>query len=150
MRRGFAAQSVNCKILTVSSTRKVELPTLLSITDTAHAGEALGCGVLIDAHVFDDLSPADANQVAVTPSPSRPSAPTGRWLTPAEAVAERAIVVQLDPGADRDHRMAVGLALHRAALSSIQCRRRKNEDSGRRRLADRRPLPPAVRTLRSP
>jgi hypothetical protein len=45
----------------------VELPELLGIIDTAHAGalEALAA-VLADGHVFDDLSPADANRVAET------------------------------------------------------------------------------------
>jgi hypothetical protein len=66
------------------------------------------------AHVFDDLSPADANRVAETVAFEVVRCD---WalVDAADAVTDRAIVVQLDRGADFDDRMAVGLAMHRAA-----------------------------------
>jgi hypothetical protein len=93
----------------------VELPELLGIADTAQAAtlEALAA-VLADAHVFDLLSPADANRVGETVAFE---AIRCDWAldVAAAAVTGRAIAVQLDRGADFDDRMAVGLALHRTA-----------------------------------
>lgn len=93
----------------------IELVELLGITDTAEAGalEALAA-VLGDTHVFDLLSPADANRVAEAVAFE---AIRYDWalVDAAAAVTDRAIAVQLDRRSDFEDRMAVGLALHRAA-----------------------------------
>ncbi len=93
----------------------IELVDLLAIDGTAHADalEALAA-VLVDAHVFDDLSPADANRVAETVALE---AIRGDWALAAVAavVTDRAIATHLDRHSDLDDRMAVGLALHRTA-----------------------------------
>ena len=69
--------------------------------------------VLADAHVFD-LSPADAHRAAETVAfePIRAG-----WVLAdaADAVTDRAIAAQLDRDTRLRRRMAVGLALHRAA-----------------------------------
>jgi hypothetical protein len=93
----------------------VELPQLLGITGTVHAGalEALAA-VLAEAHVFDDLSPADANRVAETVA-FEVIRCDWALIDAAAVVTDRAIAVQQDRGADFDDRMAVGLALHHAA-----------------------------------
>jgi hypothetical protein len=73
----------------------VELPELLGITGTAHAGALEACAaVLVDVHFFDDLSPADANRVAETVAFEAISAD---WALAdvAYAVTDRAIAVQL-------------------------------------------------------
>ncbi|MGO9153090.1 hypothetical protein [Mycobacterium sp.] len=92
----------------------VELPELLGITGTAHATLEALAAVLADAHVFDDLSPTDANRVAETVALEVIRCDSA-LTDAADAVTDRAIAVQLDWGADLDDRMAVGLALHRAA-----------------------------------
>ena len=102
----------------------VELPELLGITGTAHADalEALAA-VLADAHISDDLPPADANRVAETVALE--VIRCGWALADAaDAVTDRAIAPQLDRRSDLDDRMAVGLALHRAArvLEESWCR----------------------------
>jgi hypothetical protein len=93
----------------------VELPELLGIADAAEAAalEALAA-VLTGAHVFDDLSPADANRVAETVAFEVIRCDWALDVA-AAAVTDRAIAVQLDRHSDLDDRMAVGLALHRAA-----------------------------------
>jgi hypothetical protein len=93
----------------------IELPEILSITGTVYAAtlEALAA-VLADAHVFDDLSPVDANRVAETVA-FEVIRCDWALIDAAAAVTDRAIAVQLDRHSDCDDRMAVGLALHRAA-----------------------------------
>jgi hypothetical protein len=64
-----------------------------------HRADALDplAAVLVDAHVFDDLSPADANRVAETVAFD---AICAEW-----ALADEADAVTLDRDADRDDRM---------------------------------------------
>jgi len=90
----------------------VELLELLGIVDAA-ALEALAA-VLADAHVFDDLSPADANRVSELIAFEAVGA---GWALAdaAAAVTDRAIAVQLNRRSDLDDTVSVGLALHRAA-----------------------------------
>ncbi len=99
----------------------IELPELLAITGTVHAGmlDALAA-VLADAHVFDGLSDRDARRVAGAIAFEAIHA--GWELADAGAtVTDRAVATQLDRGADCDDRMAVGLALHRAARLIEEC-----------------------------
>jgi hypothetical protein len=92
----------------------VELPELLGIIGTVHAGMLEAIAAVPGAHVFDDLSPADANRVAETVA-FEVIRCDWALVDAADAVTDRAIAVQLDRGAGVDDRMAVGLALHRAA-----------------------------------
>jgi hypothetical protein len=93
----------------------IELPELLGITDTviAAALEALAA-VLGDAHVFDDLSPADTNRVGETVAFEVIRCD---WAldAAAAAVTDHANEVLTDRRSDLDDRMMAGIALHRAA-----------------------------------
>jgi hypothetical protein len=93
-----------------------ELPEVLSIAGTVHADmlEAIAA-VLAEAHVFDDLSERDARRVAGALAFEAIHTGWGVMTAAADAVTDRAIAVQLDRRSDLDDRMAVGLALHRAA-----------------------------------
>ena len=92
----------------------VEVPALLAITGTVHAGmlEALAA-VLGANHVFDDLLERDTKRVA---GAIAFEAILAGWAPTdvAAAVTDRAVAAQLDRHSDHDDRIAVGLALHRA------------------------------------
>lgn len=92
-----------------------DLPDLLDITGNVNAmlPEVLAA-VLTQQHVFDGLSERDAKWRGEH-SPGRPSWPGQALADAAAAVTERAIAAQPDRNSDFDDRMAVGLALHRAA-----------------------------------
>jgi len=98
---------------TVAAVRfmSIELPELLGITDTVHAGalDALAA-VLADAHVLDDLSPAHAKRVGETVAVEVIRCDWALVDAPG-VVTDRAIAAQLDRDADLDDSMAVGLAL---------------------------------------
>jgi hypothetical protein len=92
----------------------VELPELLSITGTVHAGMLDALAAVLGAnHVFDDLSERDTKRVA---GAIAFEAILAGWAPTdaAAAVTDRAVAAQLDRHSDHDNRMAVGLALHRA------------------------------------
>ncbi|MGO9155238.1 hypothetical protein [Mycobacterium sp.] len=92
-----------------------ELPALLGITGTALAAALEGlAAVLAGAHVFDDLSPADAHRVAEVVALEVIRC-DWELADAVAAITDRAIEVQLDRRSDLDDRMAIGLALHRAA-----------------------------------